>query len=120
VTKFSSSRGRWEDVDDVTLAASAARTANGAGAAVDVGTATAASLVLAVTASGGTTPTLDVTIQTRHDAGDAWRTVGTFAQKTAAGSERKSFGPLDNEVRASWAIAGTTPTFTFSVAGEAK
>lgn len=102
---------------DVTLAASAARTADGAGAAFEVGPYTTARLALVCSARSGTTPTLDVTVETSFD-GITWRAHGTFAQITATGTTRKSFGGLDRYVRVSWVVGGTTPSFTFSVSGE--
>lgn len=45
-----------------------------------------------------------------------WNTVGTFADKTAAGREVINITtPYAGEIRASWTITGTSPTFTFSV-----
>jgi hypothetical protein len=76
-----------------------------------------ARLLLAVTAASGTTPTLDVVIQTSHD-GTTWRTAHTFTQATATGTQRASF-PVDRFVRATWTVGGTTPSFTFAVTGEA-
>ncbi len=87
--------GRWADTVSLTLAASAARTAT----------------------ANGTTPTLDVVIQTSHD-GTTWRTAHTFTQATATGTQRASF-TVDRFVRASWTVDGTTPSFTFAVTGEA-
>lgn len=109
--------GRWANTEDTTLAASAARTATGTGTAVELGDRTVGRLLLNVTAASGTGPTLDVTIECSAD-GVTWYTSGTFAQKTAAGTERKLF-MLDRFVRARWTIAGTTPSFAFSIAGEA-
>jgi hypothetical protein len=95
----------------------AAQTASGNGASQDMGAKGSARLTLDVTAASGTTPTLDVTLQTSEDA-LTWRTLGTFAQKTIVSAERKSFGGADRYVRALWVIAGTTPSFTFTVRGE--
>lgn len=117
---FDSTLNRELRIADVSLLASAARTATGQGSAVVLGDKGTLSLVLNVGAASGTTPTLNVTVETRHDSGDAWRSAGTFAQKTAAGSERKSFAGIDREVRVSYTIGGTTPSFTFGVTGEAK
>jgi hypothetical protein len=58
----------------------------------------------------GTSPTLDVTLQTSADNA-TWRILGTFAQKTAAGTERKSFGGCDKFVRAVFDVGGTSPNF---------
>lgn len=110
--------GYWVDTLDLTLAASAARAVTGSGDAVEVRDNRTVVATLDVDAASGTTPALDVTLETSAD-GATWRTLGTFAQKTAAGVERKSFPGADRFVRATWTIAGTTPSFTFSVVAEA-
>lgn len=104
--------------DQISLAASAARTTTGQATGIQNIAYTTFRLLLDVTAASGTTPTLDVTLQTSSDNA-TWATVGTFAQKTAVSSERKAFSGLDRFVRVIWTIAGTTPSFTFSVNGEA-
>lgn len=114
---YSTKSGRWAATADLVLAASAERTATGNGASVEVGDKAVGRLLLDVTARTGTTPTLDVTIQTSFD-GVTWRTAGTFTQATATGQQRISC-MLDRYVRAIWTIGGTTPSFTFSIAGEA-
>lgn len=114
---YSTTSGRWANTLAVTLAASAARTANGTGSAIEAGDKAVVRLLLDVTARTGTTPTLDVTIQTSYD-GITWRSAGTFTQATATGQQRGSFS-LDRFVRASWTVGGTTPNFTFSITGEA-
>ena len=117
---YEKANGQWANTLALTLAASAARTTSTAATSIDVADRGVLCLTLDVASRSGTNPTLDVTIQTSAD-NSTWRTLGTFAQKTAAGSERKSFAGCDRYVRASWAIGGTsTPTFTFSVAGEGK
>lgn len=103
--------------DPVELAPSAARGANGAGAAVAVGTAHTARLTLNVTAVGGTTPSLTVSVQTSSD-GTNWRALASYAAATGTGPQRLSVSGLDRFLRVSWAITGTTPSFTFNVAGE--
>lgn len=111
--------GEISNITDVSLAASAARTATGSGTAVALGDLGTMRLVFDVTAAAGGTPTLDVTVETSYDGSTGWRSLGTFAQKTAAGTERKSFAGCDRFVRATWTIGGTTPSFTFSITGEA-
>lgn len=110
--------GEYASTDDVTLAAPAARTATGNGSSLALVDRNQLRLTLDVTAASGTTPTLDVTVQHSPD-GSTWATLGTFAQRTAAGSERKIFSGVDRYVRANHAIGGTAPSFTFSVSGEA-
>jgi hypothetical protein len=101
--------------EGASLAASAARTTAGSGPAVNSEQYTIARLTLNVTAvAAGTTAT--VTVETSGD-GTTWTSVGTFAGATAAGTQRKVFAGLDRLVRASWTLAGTAPSATFSVSG---
>lgn len=116
---YNMANGRFAETCPTELFPSAARAATVNGNELELGDKGDARLKLDVTAASGTTPTLDVAIQTRADAADSWRAVAAFAQKTAAGSERKCFAGLDRFVRAVATIGGTTPSFTFSVSGEA-
>jgi hypothetical protein len=100
--------------------ASAARTTTGTSAAFSTGSADSLEGTLTVTAASGTTPTLDVTLETSIDGGTTYDTVGAFAQKTAAGADGHVFGPLGDTCRWRWTIAGTTPSFTFTVDVEAN
>jgi hypothetical protein len=104
---------------DATLVASAARTTTGSGSAFEMEDNGTLRLLLNVSAASGTTPTLDVTIETSLDGSTGWTSVGTFTQNTAVSSQRKVFTGLDRYARATWVIGGTTPSFTFSVIGEA-
>ena len=104
---------QWAE-QELELAPSAARTADGTGEGVD----TAASLVgvaeLEVTAASGTSPTLDVKIMGVD--GDKTVELGKFAQQTATGSVLRIPVALPySKVRTDWTIGGTTPSFTFSV-----
>lgn len=117
---YTMQNGRHANTEDVILAPSAARNAAFEGGALELGDRQTLRLLLNVTAASGTSPTLDVTVKTRRDASDAWRTVAAFAQATGVGSERKCFSGLDREVKVDAAIGGTnTPSFTWSVTGEA-
>lgn len=99
------------------LVASAARTATGTStSATGYGPAKTLRAQLNVTASSGTTPTLDVVIEDTLD-GTNWNVIGTFAQKTATGREVINITtPFADQLRVRWTIAGTTPSFTFAVA----
>lgn len=111
--------GEWADTQDLILHASGAETTDTNSGKTETGDKRTAALILDVTAVSGTNPTLDVTVQTSKDGVNNWYTAGTFAQKTGVAAERKTF-VLDRFVRVSWAITGTaTPTFTFSITGEA-
>src|SRR5262245_13257513 len=109
--------GHQTTTDDFAVQASTTQTASTNGAAVDCPGGTLR-LTLNVSAVSGTTPCRTVATETRKDASDTYRSVGSFAAKTAAGSERKCFPGLDRQVRAVTSISGTTPSFTFSVIGE--
>lgn len=103
---------------DITLLASAARAASGTGASVDLGIKTGLLLTLAVSAVSGTSPTLQVKIETSAD-GSTWRLLDTFAVTTAVGPVVRAFAGADRYVRAAWTIGGTAPSFTFGLAGQA-
>jgi len=111
--------GHWVDIKDATLQASTTLTASANSTEVDIGDRGTLCLTLAVTARSGTNPTLDAAVQTSADK-STWRTLGSFTQATAVGSERKSFAGCDRYARVASTIGGTTPSFTFSVTGDAK
>lgn len=121
----SSSTGRYDRGVDLTLHASAAETATGSSTSVELGDKGTVRLVLDISAASGTTPTLDITIETSSDNGvnDAWRSLGTFPQQTGVAtgnsSIKRSFGGCDRYVRSRRVIGGTTPSFTYSIVGEA-
>lgn len=96
---------------------SLARIANGnTGTLTAYGIASMVRAQLNVTAASGTTPTLNVVIEDSIDNGANWNTVGTFAQKTAAGREVVNVtAPFGNLLRVRWTIAGAIPSFTFAV-----
>lgn len=114
---YQTTSGRWANTRDLVLAESAARTVTGSGSAVEVGDRGVARLLMDVTAASGTSPTLNVTVETSHD-GTTWRSAGTFTQATAVGQQRAAFN-IDRFVRASWTIGGTSPSFTLSITGDA-
>ena len=103
------------------VVASAARTTSGdSGVLANYGSAQTLRAQLDVTAASGTTPTLDVVIEDTLD-GTNWNTVGTFAQKVTTGREVINVTtPFADRLRVSWTIAGTTPSFTFTVAWVAE
>jgi hypothetical protein len=115
--------GEISNITDVTLFASAARTATANGTAVALGDLGTLRLFLDVTAASGTTPTLDVTVETSYDGSTGWRAISAsgsaFTQATGVTSQRRSFVGCDRYVRAVATIGGTSPSFTFSLSGEA-
>ena len=103
-----------------TLHTSAAETATVTGADVDTEQLGSANFYLDVTAVTGTTPTLDVKIQEKDPVTGKYFDLFSFTQKTAISSERKSYGSgagelLGKVIRYVATIAGTTPSFTFSL-----
>lgn len=113
------SNGEFIDVEEVTLAASAARTESGSGSAIDLGDRNTLRLSLAITARSGTKPSLHALVETSADS-STWRQLGSFtAVNDATGTERQSFPGADRYVRLRWVISGATPSFTFSVSGDA-
>lgn len=104
----------------VTSATPATITATGQTAGVEVAGHGVARLDLVVTAASGTSPSDTITIQTSFDNGvtDSWRTVAAFPAVTAAGTTRQVFSSLDRWIRASHVVTGTTPSLTYTLAGE--
>ena len=110
------------DLIRATLMHNAARTATANGTARQLGAVSATEKLYAalhVVAASGTTPTLDVTVESDDASGFASPTTRiTFAQKTAIGSEWATpvAGSItDDWWRITWTITGTGPSFTFAV-----
>ncbi|KKL12244.1 hypothetical protein LCGC14_2537720 [marine sediment metagenome] len=76
-------------------------------------------LLLDVTAQSGTTPTLDVSVEWSMDGGSTFApgdTADAFVQIAAAtGAKVKDFAIKGSGYRIVWAIAGTSPSYTFAV-----
>jgi hypothetical protein len=104
----------------MTIAAAATATANGTGRLLRAISATKkAFATLHVTAVDGTTPTMDVIIQSDDNSGFTSATTrGTFTQITEAGSQLIAIdgAVADTYWRAQYTIGGTDPEFTFAVA----
>lgn len=76
-----------------------------------------------VTASSGTTPTLDIKIQDSIDSGATWQDTGiAFTQITTvlATTSVRTTTPLAPMIRAVCTIGGTTPSYTFTVRAYGK
>lgn len=89
-------------------------------------------LSLNISAASGTSPTLDVKVQRKCPLSDTYYDVvgGAFAQKTTTGSDDLLIYPgitaaanraVSSAIASRWrvvaTIGGTTPSFTFTVAG---
>jgi hypothetical protein len=114
-------RSRANVYGQATVVPLAARTSNGNSGTLQgfhagaLAHAAAPQCRLTITAASGTTPTLDVVVQDSPD-GITWTTRDTFPQQTAQGTVTRALpGTLVAFQRVSWTIAGTTPSFTFSV-----
>lgn len=102
------------------LHAETARTTTGVGTGRQLGTVVAASSVygaLHVVAASGTTPTLNVVVQSDDNSGFTSPTTRlTFTQATGkTGEWQSAAGAItDDWWRVSYTIAGTSPSFTFA------
>jgi hypothetical protein len=112
------SQSRFEKDNEALTAgnvASAARTATGTGTAFDTQDVDSINGLLVITAASGTTPTLDLTLETTAD-GTNYYTAGTFPQQTTTNAGvARIVGDLGVLSRWKWTIAGTTPSFTFAI-----
>lgn len=104
-----------------TLMHHAVRTASGNGVARQLGAVSATQRLYAalhVLAASGTTPTINVIVESDNASGFASPvTQLTFAQAVALGSQWLTLaGPVTDDFwRISWTIGGTTPSFDFMV-----
>jgi len=90
------------------------------GPAIYVGDKTVLDIYLSATAVSGTSPTLDVQLQSSAD-GSVWINHTAFTQVTAAATELKSLANFGNFIRAVCTIGGSaTPTVTFTLKGVKK
>ena len=112
---------------------SAARTVTTNSGAIQPKSGKGVFLVLDVTASSGTSPTLDVTLERYDTTSDSWVALpgAAFAQQTGTGTNGLTVYPgigetanesvsdhIGNYFRAVATIGGTSPSFTFSLAGQ--
>lgn len=101
--------------DEVQVSSLTAKTATGNSGPVDVSQADQLRIYLRITAVSGTTPTLVVTVEDSPD-GTNYYPVASFASKNAVGSDVLNItGPFSDNLRITWTIGGTTPSFTFEV-----
>lgn len=106
---------------EVVVLPSAVRTVSGASGDIAQTEATRGMFFLNVTAASGTSPTLDVTVEAKDPVSGEYFTIGTFAQATGVSSEMVAIGGgsdaefVPRTFRVAYAMAGTSPSFTFSV-----
>lgn len=99
---------------ELTLKSSGAVTANGQSEIADVTLFGPGLLLIDITAVSGTTPTIDFVVQTR--IAGIWVALPnvTIAQKTTVTSFATALTNTGKEIRLSWTVGGTSPSFTFS------
>ena len=97
-------------------------TASGNTADIDVSRFSSIRVALKVTAVSGTTPTLDLYIDGKYEATGDYVALLSRTGVTATGFYE--LGQLDNltfrYIRVRWVLGGTSPSFTISVAMQAK
>ena len=95
---------------------SAAETTSGQSGGFNVSGASEAIVFFNVTAASGTVPTLDVKVQISAD-GITWHDEGTtFTQVIVAITPAvKKLTNIGAWIRFVWTVAGTTPSFTFTL-----
>ncbi|MCL6557193.1 MAG: hypothetical protein K6U74_00040 [Firmicutes bacterium] len=97
----------------------AVRTVTGDSGWIDVGRIKELVAQLHSDAGTGTTPTLDIKLQTSFDGTDATAVdvpSGAFTQVVdAASNQIKSLVIFHNYIKFVWTITGTTPSFNFGV-----
>lgn len=96
--------------------AKSARTVGGNSGWIDIGDAREVIAQLDADAGTGTTPTLDVKIQTSWNGVDATAIDvpgGAFTQVVAASAQIKSAAVVHRFIKVIWTIGGATPSFNF-------
>lgn len=102
-----------------TIQASAVQTASGnSGTGVKIGPSSELLVFLDITAVSGTSPSLTVTVEVFD--GVKWYPHTSFPAKSAVGVDLLKLNNFGETIRVSWAISGTSPSFTFSVKGQTK
>jgi len=84
------------------------------GPVFEVGDKGLARLQVEVSAKSGTSPTLDLTVQTSPDGYNGWSTVGTFTQRTDAAAAPSSSAPAGLVMGSVTATGTTPPTITLT------
>jgi hypothetical protein len=95
-------------------------TASGDSVDIDVSTITALELILKVTAVSGTNPVLSVYIEGKFEATGDYKPLVYQENITATGIWFSTITQLAfRYIRVRWVVSGTSPSFTFTVAGQA-
>jgi len=95
-------------------------TASGNTADIDVSTISALEIEIKVTSVSGTSPTLDVYIEGKFETTGDYKTLASLPGVTEPGTRFLTIDPLRfRYIRVRWVVGGTSPSFTFTVAGQA-
>jgi len=95
-------------------------TSSGNTADIDVSTISALEIELKVTSVSGTSPTLDVYIEGKFEATGDYKPLASQTGIAATGIWFLTIDPLRfRYIRVRWVVGGTSPSFTFTVAGQA-
>lgn len=122
-TNFVSTFATVTNTKEITFTpAATAVTANGQSSVQDVSSYKEGILVIDITAVTGTTPTLNIAVQTYDFLSGKWVTVPgvTVAQQTAVGTVAVAVTNFGEQMRLSYTVGGTTPSFTLSAGFTAK
>lgn len=122
-TGFITSQGIADNTKEIVLQAEGtAVTANGSVAGVDVSSYKEALLFIDVTAVTGSTPTLNLYVETYDFNSAKWYTVPgvTIAQITAAGQVVAALTNFGETIRLRAVVGGTSPSFTYGASVVAK
>jgi hypothetical protein len=106
---------------NLTLLSSSIVTTNGNTADINVGNYKEGIFFLNVTAVSGTSPTLDVSIQSKDPVSGVYFTIANFTQVTDITSQSICITScMGSIIRVQYKVGGTNPSFTFSVGGVLK
>lgn len=115
---FEGANNQFRSVGTICLAAAVTETESGNGSWIEIGDKGTLRLLLNVTAHTAGGDTIDVAIQTSKDKVSI-RSLGSFTQSAAVGSESKSFSGCDRYVRYASVLAGADVSVTYTINGEA-
>jgi len=95
-------------------------TSSGNSTDISVDYFSAAELELKVTSVSGTSPTMDIYIEGKFEATGDYKTLASQTGITATGTWFFTINPLIfRYIRIRWVVGGTSPSFTFTVTGQA-
>ena len=95
-------------------------TASGNSADIDVSGVSALEVELKVTSVSGTSPALDVYIEGKFEATGDYKTLASQTGITSTGTWFFTINPvIFRYIRVRWVVRDTSPSFTFTVAGQA-